>query len=245
MKNVLLLLVMLFSAGILEGQTVLKSGADTTKKKIHVTVMNPNGKSNIPYQGKAMHTDSVTDAAKINFLNFARGDFELYYERRLSDGFSVEAAGGVTYVDYMYEFFNNGAQFFSWANGGKKNAKFYSGFASGIQLRWFPSRYETAITGYYFSAGATYRTYKMDYFVYNGLIGIPHHLNRTLTNFNIQFGHQDADPYERTFWEWYVSVGIGHAIEDTVDIHQNDVTFYHNNWWRPVVGAGIKLGFTI
>ena len=151
---------------------------------------------------------------------------------------------GVTYVDYVYEAIQNGSRFISGANEGKK-VKFYSGFSSRIQFRWYPSRYETAITGYYFAPELSYRNYKMDYLVNTGLIAEPHHVNRKYTDLKLQFGHQDADPYENMFWEWYIAAGVRHFNEDYVEKAGSDAQFSNSNYWGFVVGAGIKVAFTL
>jgi len=104
---------LLFATNFLSSQTVLHTTHDTTQKQqdVKVTVINPHGKQPITYSGHAMPSDSVQQGVKINPFNFARGEFALYYEARISDAFSVEAAGGVTYTDYMYELFNNGGNY--------------------------------------------------------------------------------------------------------------------------------------
>ncbi|MBI3510491.1 MAG: hypothetical protein HY064_07485 [Bacteroidetes bacterium] len=238
----------LLIAGNISAQTVIKTNADTTqpvKKEIHVNVMNPNGKQTVEYKGKVMHTDSVANAMKINLFNLSRGDYEIYCEHRFSDAFSAEAGIGATYIDYIYELSSNGGKYISVINGNLHNAKFYSGFAGGLQLRYYPSRYETAITGYYLAAGVTQRNYKMDYYVFTGLISEPHRVERNWTDFKIQFGYQDADPYERFFWEWYVSAGVRHAVEDKIEGDGLDAIYDHYDTMKLVIGGGVKIGFNL
>ncbi len=247
MKLILRFCVFFYFAGtLLPAQVVLHTSDDTAKKKtnVKVSVLNPHGKTATPYVGHSMHSDSVQQALKINPGNFFRGDFSLYYEYRLSDAFSLEGAAGITYIDYFYELFDNGARFVS-NRKGAGGAKFYSGYSGRFQFRWYPSKYETAITGYYFAPEISYRSYKMDYFVNTGLIYEPHHVNRKYTDLKLQFGHQDADPYDRYFWEWFIAAGFRHANEDYVSKSGMDAQFTHRNEWQPIIGGGLKIGFNL
>jgi hypothetical protein len=231
----------------LSAQHVLKTHHDTTEAKtapVKVTVINPNGKQPMKYQGRKMAADSVQQALKINFLQFARGEFSLYYEYRLSDAFSVEAGAGITYVDYIHELFVNEGRFISKSAEGK-NVRFLSGFSGRAQLRWYPSRYETAISGFYLAPDFSRRNWQMDYLVNTGLINEPHRLNRSWTELRVQAGFQDADPYENLFWEWYVAAGFRYVDEDVVKGSGADAVFITDKYWEPVISGGIKLGFTL
>jgi len=238
---------LLFATNFLSSQTILHTTHDTAQKQqdVKVTVINPHGKQPITYSGHAMPSDSVQQGIKINFFNFARGEYALYYEARLSDAFSVEAAGGVTYIDYMYELFNLGGNNLYFGQGPKPSVKFYSGITGKLQFRWYPSRYETAITGAYLAPELSYKNYKMDYFVYTGLISEPHRIERKWTDLKLQIGYQTADPYERTFWDWYVSIGMRHYDEIWMENSGYDAVFHHDKYWGPVVGGGVKIGFTL
>ncbi len=241
-----ILVIYLLNSFSLLGQIVLHSSSDSVKHKttVKVSVLNPNGKKAIPYSGHSMPSDSVQQAFKINPGNFIRGDFSLYYEYRLANSFSLEAAAGVTYIDYFYEVFQNGGRYISKLNEGSMS-KFYSGYSARFQFRWYPSKYESAITGYYLAPEISYRNYKMDYLVNTGLIAEPHRINRKYTNIRLQFGHQDADPYDPFFWEWYVSAGFQRFNEDYIRKSGLDAEFKHWDYWGPIVGCGIKLGFNL
>ncbi len=230
---------------ILPAQVVLQTSNDTAQKKttVKVSVLNPHGKKPVAYDGHSMPADSVQQALKINPANFLRGEFSLYYEYRLARKFSVEAAAGVTYIDYIYELTQNNGRFIF--NSGANSAKFYSGVAGRFQFRWYPSKYETAITGYYIAPEISYRSYKMDYLMNTGLILEPHRINRKYTDLRLQFGHQDADPYDPFFWEWYLSAGVRHFNEDFVTRAGLDAEFTHEDYWGPIIGGGIKLGFNL
>lgn len=239
-------LFFIFAGNFLSAQVVLHTSVDTTLKKtsIKVSVLNPHGKTSTTYKGHSMHSDSVQQALKLNPTNFIRGDFSLYYEYRLSNLFSLEGAAGITYKDYFYEIVENGARFVS-RNGEASNVKFYSGFAGRFQLRCYLSKYETAITGFYIAPEISYRTYKMDYLVNTGLINEPHRINRKYTDVKLQFGHQNPDPYDRYFLEWFFAIGTRHLNEDYIRKSGQDAEFRHREEWRPVVGVGIKVGFNL
>ncbi|CAN5734972.1 hypothetical protein BH11BAC7_BH11BAC7_25450 [soil metagenome] len=247
MRTAFYISLFLFLHGIiLPAQIVLHTSVDTTPAKttVKVAVLNPHGKQAVAYSGHSMPVDSVQQALKINPANFLRGDFSLYYEYRLARHYSVEGALGVTYVDYVYELTQNAGRFILKAN--EANAvKFYSGVSTRLQFRWYPSRYENAISGYYFAPEISYRTYKMDYLVNTGLISEPHRLNRKYTDIRLQFGRQDPDPYDSFFWEWYLAAGFRHFNQDYVEKSGLDAEFGHEDYWGPVVGGGIKLGFNL
>jgi hypothetical protein len=239
-------LFFLLAGTLLPAQVVLQTSPDTAQKKttVKVSVLNPHGKQAVAYDGHSMPADSVQQALKINPANFLRGDFSLYYEYRLARRFSVEGAAGVTYVDYVYELTQNQGRYI-FKTSEANSVKFYSGVTGRLQFRWYPSKYETAITGYYLAPEISYRSYKMDYLVNTGLIDEPHRVNRKYTDLRLQFGHQDADPYNAFFWEWYLSAGFRHYNEISVNKSGIDAEFEHGTYWGPVVGGGIKLGFNL
>ena len=242
-----MLIVFLACLNTAQGQIVLKTGTDSTapkNKDVKVNVLNPHGKKPVPYDGKVMHTDSVQQAIKLNFFQVMRGEFSIYYEYRLADSWSVEGGAGVTYTDYPYELFANEGRFIFKNNQGN-SAKFLSGFAGHALLRWYPSKYETAITGFYLAPEISRRNWQMDYYVNTGLIREPHRMKRSWTDFKLQIGFQEADPYENIFWEWFVSAGVRLNNEDKVSGIAYEPTFTNEKYARFVIGAGIKLGLTL
>jgi hypothetical protein len=245
-RGVYIAVFLILQGILLPAQVVLHTSADTSKLKtvIKVSVLNPHGKEAVAYSGHSMPSDSVQQALKINPGNFLHGDFSLYYEYRLGRTTSIEGAAGVTYIDYIYEIVQNSGRFLSRFNEAS-SAKFYSGWTGRFQFRWYPSRYETAITGYYVAPEISYHSYKMDYLINTGLIAEPHRINRKYTDIRIQFGHQDADPYNSFFWEWYISTGVRHFNEDSVSKSGLDAEFEHDDYWGPVIGGGIKIGFNL
>lgn len=244
--RLLLFIPLVVLSAEMRAQTVLKTKADSAsgKNEIKVNVLNPNGKQPVAYNGNSMHTDSVQQALKLNIFQFARGEFSLYYEYRLSDPFSIEAGAGITYVDYVYELFQNGGRFIG-NDADARRVRFLSGFAGHLQFRWYPSKYETAITGFYIAPDISRRDWQMNYLVNTGLINEPHHIKRTWNEFRIQIGYQDADPYENIFWEWYVAAGLRVVDQDYIDGAGVDAQFLHEKFTQGIVAGGIKIGFNL
>lgn len=244
---ILTVFLLLANFSFLQAQIVLKTDPDSAAQKnkdVKVNVINPHGKQPVRYDGKIMASDSVQQAIKINTFQILRGEFSFYYEYRLADAFSVEAGLGVTYTDYPYELFVNEGRFI-FNDGEGKNVKFLSGFAGHALVRWYPSRYETAITGFYLAPEISRRNWQMDYLVNTGLIREPHRMKRSWTDFKLQIGYQNADPYENMFWEWFVSAGVRINEEDRVVGVPYGAEFSHEKYSKFVIGGGIKIGFTL
>lgn len=217
----------------------LQTGDTTHKEKVRVHVLGPGGKTSIEYQGRPLRTDSVDHAIKVNPLLLFRGDLPIYYEKRLSDAFSVEGAVGVTFTDIVYETIYSGYPF-----GRDNNMKFRSGFSLKGQVRWYPSTYETAITGFYMAPEASYRIHKWDYLYNTGFVNDVYHDFRKLTEFKLVIGYQSADPYEPVFWDWYAGLGVRLLDEQrSVNDVGTTITTQHNKQVLPVFSGGIKICF--
>lgn len=239
-------IIFLLCSGVqLSGQTVDTPQGDTTKlrkKTIKVNVIDPNGKKKIAYSGSPMVMDSVQKAVKIDPILLMRGEFSVFYEWRLSRNFSVEGAAGLTYIDMVYEIFQNETRFL---RGGQEAnvVQFHTGIAVRAQARYYPAKYETAITGFYIAPTWAYRTWNMEYFVNTGLISVPYDVKRTWNEFRLQIGEQDPDPYSVVFTEWYLNVGLQFREDDHVEGRGITAEIGHTSETRLVVGAGVKIGF--
>jgi hypothetical protein len=220
---------------------------DTTKlrkKTIKVNVIDPKGKKRVQYNGEPIILDSVQKAVKIDPGLFLRGELSVFYEWRLSRHFSAEGAFGITYIDFLYETFENGARFLP--DGEEANrVQFHSGIAARIQPRYYPSRYQSAIEGFYLAPTLCYRTWNMEYFVSNGLVLFPHDVKRTWTELRLQIGDQDCDPYSVVFTEWYLNFGIQMRSDDFVVGRGITAEVQNESFSRLVFGAGIKIGFVL
>lgn len=220
---------------------------DTTKlrkKTIKVNVIDPKGKKRVQYNGEPLLLDSVQKAAKIDPGLLLRGELSVYYEWRLSRHFSVEGSFGVTYIDFLYETFENNARFLP--DGEESNrVQFHTGIAARLQPRYYPSRYESAIEGFYIAPTVCYRTWNMEYFVNNGLVAVPHDVKRTWTELRLQIGEQDCDPYSVVFTEWYLNFGVQMRNDDFVVGRGITAEVQNEIYSRLVFGAGIKIGFVL
>jgi hypothetical protein len=220
---------------------------DTTKlqkKTIKVNVIDPKGKKRVQYNGEPLLLDSVQKAIKIDPGLLLRGELSAFYEWRLSRHFSAEGSFGVTFIDFLYETFENDARFLP--DGEEANrVQFHTGIAVRLQPRYYPSRYESAIEGFYIAPTFCYRTWNMEYFVNNGLVAFPHDVKRTWTEFRLQIGEQDCDPYSVVFTEWYLNFGIQMRNDDFVVGRGITAEVQNESYSRVVFGAGIKIGFVL
>lgn len=246
MLSRILLIVLLFSGVHSYAQTV-DQPSDTSKPKkktIKVSVIDPKGKKRVPYSGQPMLLDSVQKAVKVDPALFVRGEFTVFYEWRLSRHFSVEGGFGLTYVDFAYEIFENEGRFFRGSDE-LNDVQFHTGIALRASARYFPSRFESAITGFYIAPVYAYRTWNMEYYINNGLVSLPQDVNRHWQEIRFQFGEQDPDPYSVVFTEWYINFGIQFRENDKVQGRGITAEIGHFSETRLVLGAGVKIGFVL
>lgn len=214
------------------------------KKTIKINVIDPKGKKRVQYSGEPIFLDSVQKAVKIDPALLFRGEFSVFYEWRLSRHFSVEGGAGITYIDFAYELFENNGRFI--LDGlERSDVQFHTGISTRAQFRYYPSRYETAITGFYIAPMWAYRTWNMQYYVNTGLIAVPYDVKRSWHEIRFQFGEQDPDPYSVLFTEWYINFGVQFRENDHVDGRGVLAEIGHTSEARLVLGAGVKIGFVL
>jgi hypothetical protein len=239
------LIVILISCFEANAQVLLKTDStktDSSKTNVSVKVINPNGKGIVKYHGRAIQTDSVQQALKTGISQFARGEFSVFYEYRLSRHYSFELGAGVTYIDVPYELFVNDGDFL-FEGLDATRSRFLSGYAGHAEIRYYPARYETAITGWYLAPAYSYRSWQMEYYVPLGFISETHRMKRIWNDFRLQVGYQNADPYETFFWEWYVAAGVRNVNEDMVTSRpNNEYEFWKIQQTQFSLGGGVKLG---
>ncbi len=241
-------ILLFFFVGVtLHGQTVGTPNGDTTKPKkkiIKVNVIDPLGKKRVVYNGTPIRMDSVQKAIKIDPVLLCRGEFTVFYEWRLAHHFSVEGGFGLTYIDMLYEMFENNVRYV--LDGQESNVvTFHTGFALRAQARYYPARYETAIVGFYVAPSFSYRSWNMEYFVNNGLVAIPYDVKREWKEVRIQIGEQDPDPYSVVFTEWYLNLGFQFRDDDHISGQGVTAELRHSYDTRVVFGAGVKIGFVL
>jgi len=214
------------------------------KKTIKVSVIDPKGKKRVQYSGKPIFLDSVQKAVKVDPILLVRGEFSVFYEWRLSRHFSAEGALGLTFIDFLYETFENNGRFLPEGEE-SDDVQFHTGFAFRLQPRYYPSHLETAIEGFYMAPTYSYRTWDMTYYVNNGLVSFPHDVKREWHEFRFQIGEQDCDPYSVVFTEWYLNIGVQYRNDDRVFSRGVTAEIRHINESRLVLGAGVKIGFVL
>lgn len=230
----------------LQAQTV-DQPSDTSKPKkktIKVNVIDPKGKKRIPYSGQPILLDSVQKAVKVDPVLVLRGEFTVFFEWRLSRYFSVEGGAGITYVDFAYELFENEGRFFRGSDE-LNDVQFHTGISLRAMARYYPSRFESAITGFYIAPMWSYRTWNMEYYINNGLVSLPQDVKRQWTEIRFQFGEQDPDPYSVLFTEWYINFGLQFRENDNVEGRGITAEIGHYSETRLVLGAGVKIGFVL
>jgi hypothetical protein len=236
--------LLLFTSGLRAQTTAPDDTTKLQKKTIKVSVIDPKGKKRVQYNGQPLILDSVQKAIKVDPGLLLRGELSAFYEWRLSRHFSVEGSFGVTYIDFLYETFENNARFLP--DGEEAgHAQFHTGIAARLQPRYYPSRYESAIEGFYMAPTFTYRTWGMEYFINNGLVAIPHEVKRKWTELRLQVGEQDCDPYSVVFTEWYLNFGVQFRNDDVVNGRGITAEIKKESYSRLVFGAGIKIGFVL
>jgi hypothetical protein len=243
-RLVSLFFLLIFSANAWAQTTAPGDTSQLKKKTIKVNVIDPKGKKRVQYSGDPIFLDSVQKAVKVDPVLLFRGEFSVFYEWRLAQHFSIEGSGGITFIDFLYETFENDARFLP--QGQEANdVQFHTGISLRLQPRYFPSHYVTAIEGFYMAPVYSYRTWNMTYYVSNGLVSFPHEVKREWNEFRLQIGDQDCDPYSVVFTEWYLNIGVQYRSDDVVYSRGITAEVQHTNESRLVLGAGIKIGFVL
>jgi hypothetical protein len=91
---------------------------------------------------------------KWNMFGFTRGDFSLYYERKISDNVTGEIGFGVTKYDHYYHVFNE-----SFGHIGYEPESGVFGYALSASIRLYA---DEAFDGFYFDLGLKHRVYNSD-----------------------------------------------------------------------------------
>lgn len=191
----------------------------------------------VPPPRRSVLTDSVVLGLKCNPALLLSGELPLFAEWRINRTFSIEAAAGFTYVDLLYESVMNGGYFL-----GNKNVKFRSGSCFRLQGRMYPRHSDMAIAGWYAGPELTFRTYKMDWYEFTGLLYDVYPCRRKISEIRLVGGWQNAENSGEPFFDVYLAVGIRQVWENfPAEVPDT----YRNGSYRvaPNVGIGLKLGW--
>ncbi|TND08616.1 MAG: hypothetical protein FD123_2120 [Bacteroidetes bacterium] len=208
------------------------TGADTTVKTEIVPVTEPNAA-----RPRSVLSDSVRIAFKCSPVLLLTGELPAFVEYRVNRFYSVEAAIGVTYTDLFYETSVNNGYFLS-----NENAKFRSGWSFRGQGRIFPRHADVAIAGFYIGPEFTFRTYKMDWYEFTGLVYDVYPGLRKVSEIRLAGGWQNAENSNEPFVDFYIAAGIRQTWENRATEIPNQVSpAYHRV--APNFGIGLKFGW--
>lgn len=199
------------------------------------------------YEGEdAYEPDSVfavINAVKVDPIQIVFGDFRLFYERLITDQYSVELGVGITGRNYAADVFD-----YSLDDLGD-NVDIKSGYNFSIALRHYFRESEEMI-GPYLSLGFDTRKYQTNFSVIDtsgALTGDTFEDVRRFSTLYATFGIQAIPLSSNVFGDFYIGVGVRKVDFDIVradDIRRPETYSISNtSEYRPAVLAGVKLGF--
>lgn len=223
-------------------KTDLKESSDSTKNK----------------------TDKISqfkNAIKINPLLFLRGELPIYYERVIHKNFSLEAAIGLTFKDYLGGIFEEMSSDDFDLIGADVTEKMKANISYKFGVRFFPSGY--ALDGVYFSLEFAKRNFDMNLSIKNNIpefdpITFTQIINNTVYTFNEKryhteikfiYGENEFYFWDNMFLDYYVGAGIDFYSEKKVKVTSENFTNKHtyslesSNNIIPKFYLGVKYGF--
>jgi hypothetical protein len=190
-------------------------------------------------------TNSLSWAIKCNPTVLFRGELPVYFERRLNKSFSMEAAVGVTFEDFLKESVIQGKSIFQ----KDPNVDKLSGITSKLALRYFPRH--NAFSDLYVSPEVDFKNYRKD--VSGVYMGADNRYTsgklrdkQVYVDFKAILGFQNTDEFNNEFYtDWYVGIGLRVGTEDNVvadELNANVIQSKHVNVLTPVLTVGVKIG---
>ncbi|HEY8400494.1 MAG TPA: hypothetical protein VIK89_04490 [Cytophagaceae bacterium] len=185
---------------------------------------------------------NIYNLIKVNPILIVNGDMPIYFERRLNDQISIEAAVGVTYMNYIYESFKveTQGQYIE-----ERNA--LPGYSASGSIKFYPSTYTSALEDFYFGLEARYRHYRSEALdnSTSSLRGyVPEY--RKIIDSKITFGYITYLS-DRVIADFYA--GFGMRKRDYARAYYTNENGYTETVYEttndliPVISAGIKIGF--
>ena len=200
-----------------------------------VVVFNGSNKTEKP-------TIDYKNLIKLSVLEIFSGDISFYYERILTENFSIEGGLGFTIDDYLDGLFDDSFDNFNTDD----NKVSRIGFSTAIGFRYYPF---LAAEEVYFAPELKYRYYHNDYNV--GTEEQPSILKetKTLVNPRVTVGYVYFFD-DKIFVDMFAGIGIG--FQNRSDISSvfdnvNDEFIYsltETNGPTPRLSLGVKFGFT-
>ncbi|HVA99570.1 MAG TPA: hypothetical protein VNG53_11805 [Bacteroidia bacterium] len=245
-KIVFICLLFPFTDSFVNAQTNTTAKKDTANSKSSVDAMVYNP-SMVKSSFTNKYVDSTKNALKINPILIPFGVFPIYYERKIAKRFSIEAGVGITFTDFLYEFYSNDS--FS-PNGTTVIGK--SGYSLEGSIRYYMEYSSQAIDGYYFSPDVWYRTYNKSMAVENAN-GIPtgsfYNDSRNVLSLQLVVGNQNTD--NALYLDWYVGIGIAKTSLNTVKYEMVSTSYgsaiqteiIPSQSWNAIFSLGLNIGF--
>ncbi|MBN4051273.1 hypothetical protein JYU16_00505 [bacterium AH-315-M05] len=187
----------------------------------------------------------IKNAIKINPLLLIFGDMPIYYERKLSEKFSVEVGIGITFRNYFRDLL-----FFDFDDTDikiKTNISFRGG------MRYFAASNGEAISGAYLAPEFAYLKYSKDVSKLDPQTGettqsyLPEEIQ--YTDFKLIFGYQSLEWAEDFFFDLYIGIGVRKSAEQLVKREYDSQTNLYKNWiesdnkTKPLIPLGVKISY--
>lgn len=185
---------------------------------------------------------AVRNALKIDPVQIVVGEYELIYERILSNHWSVEAGLGITRRNYLAD-----RRDYTLDDLGQ-NVSIETGYSFTLSIRnYFWDSPE--LIGPYVELGGNIRQYDLNYAVIDSsgsLTGDEFPDTRKFTSGYVNFGFQALPLNSNIFADFYLGVALRYAdlrIIRAEDIHDPATYFYQNKEeWRWGFNVGVKIG---
>jgi hypothetical protein len=240
------LVLLLSGNGLLSAQNIPADSSDSRKvDKVAVFGDLPATTLREHNLSEALKSQSTDWILKCNPGILIRGQAPVYVERRLTKSWSLEAAVGVTFKDFLKEIILKGKAL----NAKDPNVESLSGLTAKLAARYFP--WHHASTDFYISPEVEYVDYRKNVQgVYMGSDG--RYANGKLLDqqkyYDIKAlaGWQNVNTLENDFsFDWYVGIGLRVGHEDNVGPDQDNASVIKINSVQvisPLFTVGIKVG---
>jgi hypothetical protein len=186
---------------------------------------------------------AVRNAIKIDPVQIVVGEYELIYERILSNHWSVEAGLGITRRNYLADRRGD----YTLDDLGQ-NVSIETGYSFTLSFRNY-FRDSPELIGPYMELGGNIRQYDLTYSVIDtsgALTGDSFPDTRKFTSGFLNIGFQALPQNSNIFADFYVGVALRYAdlsIIRAEDIHDPETYFYEETEeWRWGFNIGVKIG---
>lgn len=185
---------------------------------------------------------AVRNAIKIDPIQIVVGEYEIIYERIISNHWSVEGGIGFTRRNYLAD-----RSDYTLDDLGQ-NVSIETGYSYTLSFRNY-FRDSPELIGPYWELGGNIREYKLNYSVLDTagtLTGDNFADTRKFTSANLNIGFQALPKNSNIFADFYIGAAMRYAdlmIIRAGDIHDPTTYFYQETKeWRLGFNIGIKIG---